>query len=65
MRGITQVLSAIAVLAGARAASACPSCPSVRLTGDLVCGDHLWTNLMTAAPFALFAALSWALSRAR
>lgn len=63
MRLALQVLSVIAVLAGARAAPACSSCPTARLVGDLVCGDHLWSNLMTALPFAAFAALTWVLSR--
>jgi len=64
MRRVWQLLSTISVLASARAAFGCPSCPGARLVGELVCGDHLWTNLMmTTAPFATFAALTWALSR--
>jgi len=64
MRRVWQLLSMIPALASARVALACPSCPGARLMGDVVCGDHLWTNLMmTTAPFATFAALTWALSR--
>ena len=67
MRRFLQVFAtmAAAALAGARAASACPSCPTAPLAGDVVCGDHLWANLMTAAPFVVFAAVTWALSRIR
>jgi hypothetical protein len=65
MRDASGLLLMIPVLASARPALGCPSCATSRLVRELVCREHLWANLATtAAPFVVFAAVTWALSRA-
>ena len=64
MRVASQLLAMIAVLIHSRAATACPGCPTSRLVRQIVCTQHPWTNLaITAAPFAVFAAIAWSLHR--
>jgi len=64
MRVVLQLLAMIAVLIDARAALACPGCPTSGLVRQMVCAQHPWTNLaVTAAPFAVFAAIAWGLHR--
>ncbi len=64
MRSASELLSMIGVLTSARAAFACPNCPTARAVRGLVFADHPWSNLaVTAAPFVVFAAVVWALSR--
>ncbi len=64
MRSAPQWGSLMGVLTSAHAASACPNCPTARAVRGLIAADHLWTHLaMTAAPFVVFAAVAWALSR--
>ncbi|HVY40720.1 MAG TPA: hypothetical protein VHM31_22430 [Polyangia bacterium] len=63
---MSQLLAMFAVLVDARAATACPGCPTSRLVREIVCGQRPWTNLaITAAPFAVFAAVAWRLHRMR
>ncbi len=64
MRIAWRLLSTLGVLTSARAASACPNCSTARVVRGLVFADHPWSNLaVTAAPFVVFAAVVWALSR--
>ncbi|MES1165700.1 MAG: hypothetical protein ABUR63_08085 [Verrucomicrobiota bacterium] len=64
MRVVSQLLAMIAVLIDSRAATACPGCATSKLVRQIVWAQHPWTNLaITAAPFAVFAAIAWGLHR--